>query len=254
MGVTEVSNDGGHIINLILSLDELTNRTLSSPAKQGTGCDPVAAHISGRAAVAKVSQAIDIEELAASLPRRVHAVMDHYAAETPDHVALIDDEMAWSYRELDKHVGEIAHQLSSFGIRAGDRMMIVSENCIPLAALLLAASRLDAWAIVANPRLAPREIDQIRAHSGARRVFFTTAVSKEAAAHAGRLGAEMRTIGPLKAIGITGPKLADCRGARGRGAGTANRRSDVYVGHDRHAEGRDVIAPKSADQRRDDSV
>jgi long-chain acyl-CoA synthetase len=158
--------------------------------------------------VAQVSQAIDIEELAASLPRRLHAVMDHYAAETPDHVALIDDEMAWSYRELDKHVGEIAHQLSSFGIRAGDRMMIVSENCIPLAALLLAASRLDAWAIVANPRLAPREIDQIRAHSGARRVFFTSAVSKEAAAHAERLGAESRTIGPLKAIGVTGLNLA----------------------------------------------
>ena len=52
-------------------------------------------------------------------------------------------------------------------------MIIVSENCIALAALLLAASRIDAWAIVANPRLSPRELDQIRDHSGARRMFFT---------------------------------------------------------------------------------
>src|SRR6516164_2045758 len=35
-----------------------------------------------------------------------------------------------------------------------DRVLIVSENCIPLACLLFAASRLDAWAIVVvNPRL-----------------------------------------------------------------------------------------------------
>ena len=53
-------------------------------------------------------------------------------------------------------------------------MMIVSENCIALAGLLLAASRIDAWAIVANPRLSARELDQIRDHSGARRMFFTT--------------------------------------------------------------------------------
>ena len=46
---------------------------------------------------------------------------------------------------------DIAAALKSLGIRAGDRMIIVSENCIALAALLLAASRIDAWAIVANP-------------------------------------------------------------------------------------------------------
>ena len=80
-------------------------------------------------------------------------------------------------------------------------MIIVSENCIALAALLLAASRIDAWAIVANPRLSPRELDQIRDHSGARRMFFTSEVSKEAAAHAQRYGAEVGPSEPLKAIG-----------------------------------------------------
>ena len=81
--------------------------------------------------------------------------------EAPDQIALIEDGVAWSYRDLDRHVTEIATVLSSLGVRAGDRMMIVSENCIALAGLLLAASRLDAWAIVANPRLSARELDQI---------------------------------------------------------------------------------------------
>lgn len=158
--------------------------------------------------MAEVSQAIDIEEIAASLPRRLHAVMDRYVTETPDHIALIEDGVSWTYRDLDRHVRDVAHSLSSLGVRAGDRMMIVSENCIALAALLLAASRLDAWAIVSNPRLTAREIDQIRDHSGARRLLFTVAVSKEAAAHAERLGAETRKIGPLKEIGVCGLNLA----------------------------------------------
>src|SRR5205085_6691161 len=115
---------------------------------------------------------------------------------------LVEDAATWSYRELHQAVGQIAAALQSFGIRPGDRMMIVSENCIALAGLLLAASRIDAWAIVVNPRLSPRELDQIRDHSGARRVFFTPEVSSEAAAHVQRYGAEIRTLGPLKAIGI----------------------------------------------------
>ena len=92
----------------------------------------------------EVSEAIQIDEVAALLPRRMHAVMDRFVRETPDHIALAEDGSAWSYRELDKHVGELARQLASLGVRAGDRMMIVSENCIALAGLLLAASRLDA--------------------------------------------------------------------------------------------------------------
>jgi len=93
--------------------------------------------------------------------------MDQFAEETPDHPALVEDTVAWSYRELHQAVRKIAEALQSLGIRPGDRMMIVSENCIALAGLLLAASRIDAWAIVVNPRLSPRELDQIRDHSGA---------------------------------------------------------------------------------------
>jgi acyl-CoA synthetase (AMP-forming)/AMP-acid ligase II len=157
----------------------------------------------GRSAVAQVSQAIDIEEVAASLPHRLHAILDQHVAETPDHIALVESGVSWSYRDLDEHVRDIASQLSSLGVRAGDRMMIVSENCIALAAFLFAASRLGAWAIVANPRLTAREIDQIRDHSGARRMFLTTAISKEAAAHATRLGAEINQIGPIEEIGVS---------------------------------------------------
>src|SRR5258705_6854936 len=153
--------------------------------------------------LAKPAEAIDVADILASLPRRIHQVMDQFAENTPDQPALVEDAATWSYRELRDALSQIAAALQALGIRPGDRMMIVSENCIALAGLLLAASRIDAWAIVVNPRLSPRELDQIRDHSGARRVVFTTAVSNEAASHAARYEATIGSIGPPSDIGFS---------------------------------------------------
>src|ERR1700688_4468199 len=129
--------------------------------------------------------------------------MDQFAEHRRDHPALVEDTLTWSYRELHCAVRQIAAALQSLGIRPGDRVMVVSENCIALAGLLLAASRIDAWAIVVNPRLSPRELDQIRDHSGARRALFTVGVSKEGAGPAARYEATVGQIGPLNVdIGV----------------------------------------------------
>ena len=153
--------------------------------------------------MAESSDTIDVDRLAASLPPRLHLVAERHIADAPERIALIEDGRCWTYGELGRNIAEIAEALAELGIRAGDRMIIVSENCIALAALLLAASRIDAWAIVANPRLAAREIDQIRQHSGARLMFLTSGVSKEAAAHAARLGTISRRLGPLEDIAVS---------------------------------------------------
>jgi long-chain acyl-CoA synthetase len=142
------------------------------------------------------------------LPNRIHQVIDPWVTVAPDRMALIDDSATLTYRELDRAVDQTADALRGLGIRAGDRLMIVSENSIALACLLLGASRIDAWAIVANPRLAPRELDQIREHSGARRMVFTARVSEEAAAHAARYEAPERQVGPFRGIGVTAINLA----------------------------------------------
>ncbi|MGY3619483.1 class I adenylate-forming enzyme family protein [Bradyrhizobium sp. USDA 10063] len=166
-----------------------------------------------------LEQAAPAAEILASLPDRIHEVIDRHVAATPDRTALIDDGESLTYRELDRAIGGTADALRALGVRAGDRIMVVSENAIPLACLLLAASRLDAWAIVVNPRLSPRELDQIRDHSGARRAFFTVDVSKEAAAHAARYGAPVQDVGPLYGIGVsalneaTSPEPVEADGA-----------------------------------------
>ena len=116
--------------------------------------------------------------------------------------------------------------------------MIVSENCIALACLLLAASRLDAWAIVVNPRLSPRELDQIRDHSGARRVLFYR--GRFAGGRCPRVALwreRVQDVGPLSASACPRSTRIPRRAGRGGGA-RAGRGTDLHFGHNRHAERR----------------
>ena len=94
-----------------------------------------------------------------------------------------------SFGQLDAAVAEAARRLAEQGLRAGDRLLLVAENSIPVIVLALACSRLDAWLVPVNARLSQREIDTFIEHSGARLTAFTSAVSTDAAAHAQRLGA-----------------------------------------------------------------
>ncbi|HEY0911009.1 MAG TPA: AMP-binding protein, partial [Bradyrhizobium sp.] len=82
-------------------------------------------------------------EILGALPRRIHQVLDRPARELADRPAVIDDGAIWTYRELHQSVGEVAAALRALGVRPGDRMMIVSENCIALAVMLLASSQID---------------------------------------------------------------------------------------------------------------
>ena len=54
-----------------------------------------------------------------------------------------------------------------------------------------------------KPAPSLRELDQIYTHSGARRILITTEISREAAAHAGRLGADLHEIGPFGGVGVS---------------------------------------------------
>ncbi len=90
------------------------------------------------------------------------------------------------YRTLEAAMTDTGAMLHELGIRPGDRVMIVNENSIAAALLFFGASALDAWPALVNARLSAREIDTIADHSGARRLFFTTAQSPEACEHADR--------------------------------------------------------------------
>ena len=79
------------------------------------------------------------------------------------------------------------------GVRPGDRVLVVGENCAALVALLFGIARVDAWPVLVNARLSAREIDAIRDHCSPRRTVYLAHVSAEAAAHAARHGAPSRS-------------------------------------------------------------
>src|SRR6202011_4411713 len=117
-------------------------------------------------------------------------------------------DVTWTYAELAAVVADAALILQLYEVRPGDRVMIVSENSLALVALILAASELDAWSVVVNPRLSAREVDLIREHSGARRVFYTIEVSDAARQHAERHDADIAVLRGLGTLGV-GPLNRD---------------------------------------------
>src|SRR5437762_7371652 len=143
-----------------------------------------------------------ISEIVDTLPVRICDVVERWSESSPDQTALVEATGAWSYRELATVIAQTQAWLADAGIRPGDRVMIVCENCRSFVAILLAAAGLDAWPVLVNARLSAREIDEIRDHCGPRRVFYTTSVPPHASAHAKRHGAMITEVAGLGAVAI----------------------------------------------------
>jgi acyl-CoA synthetase (AMP-forming)/AMP-acid ligase II len=158
---------------------------------------------------------IDVEQLLAGLPSRISAIPRRWADSAPQRNALHDGARHWTYGELAEAVNACTSLLRRLEMRPGDRLMVVGENCVAQIALTFAAASIDAWIVHVNGRLSAREVDQIRDHSGARRVLYTAAVSPEAAAHGARHGAvpvaDVGDESTLAALGVllAGPLNAD---------------------------------------------
>jgi malonyl-CoA/methylmalonyl-CoA synthetase len=94
-----------------------------------------------------------------------------------------------SFAELNQQVVALEEELRSAHVRAGDRVLIVAENCPEQVALILACSRIGAWSCGVNARMAPAELAGFAAQADARCTYYTAAVSDAAAAHALAAGA-----------------------------------------------------------------
>ncbi|QFS81750.1 Long-chain-fatty-acid--CoA ligase [Roseivivax sp. THAF40] len=127
---------------------------------------------------------------------RIHQMVAAHAAARPDAPAMIDaDGTSHDWKGYDAAIDAAADLLVARGVTAGDRVLIVAENCFAVAALVMACSRLDAWALPVNARMSAAEIDRIAAHAEPRVAVYTSAVSKEAALHAQAAGAAAEETG-----------------------------------------------------------
>src|SRR5258708_37753512 len=115
---------------------------------------------------------LEADKILAELPDRISDLIKPFVRQSPDHPALVQGDVTWTYAELAGVISDAALILELYDIRPGDRVMIISENSLALGTLIFALSELDAWAVVVNPRLSAREVDLIPERTGGRPRLF----------------------------------------------------------------------------------
>ena len=117
-------------------------------------------------------------------PTRIHHLFDHRVQEDPDHPFLYLKQGQITLGELAFSVDALESELRQSDVRLGDRVLVVAENCPEHVALILACSRVGAWACGVNARMSASELAGFIAKADARVVYFTSGVSVAASQHA----------------------------------------------------------------------
>ena len=105
-------------------------------------------------------------------PLRISDVVQRWAKDAPEHLAVVEASGSLSYGELAVQIAETRNWLVALGVRAGDRIMLVCENSRSFVVVLLASAALDAWPVLVNARLSPHEVGYIRSHCVPRLVIY----------------------------------------------------------------------------------
>jgi acyl-CoA synthetase (AMP-forming)/AMP-acid ligase II len=122
---------------------------------------------------------------------RLETFLADQVAARPDATAFSDSTgVQWSYADLNAASDALAQVLKGAGVKANDRVLMLSENCTTAVAALFACWKIDAVIIPVNARQTESELKRILRHATPAAVLMTTAVSKDAAAHAERMGAQ----------------------------------------------------------------
>jgi long-chain acyl-CoA synthetase len=143
-----------------------------------------------------------MDRMTSAFPRRITDVLSQWAERLPEHPALVEDRSTWTYSQLLAATEQTNIFLAESGVRPGDRVMIVGENCRAFVALFLATASLGAWPVLASSRLSFSELEGIRAHCGARRMIFTTAGSHQSQELAKLHRAVLENVRLLGSIGL----------------------------------------------------
>ncbi|MEQ6247557.1 long-chain-fatty-acid--CoA ligase [Sulfitobacter sp. HNIBRBA3233] len=89
------------------------------------------------------------------------AVIRHHAETRPDAPALSFKEQTWSFSQLHDASSRAARMLQEQGVRAGDRVAVLTHNRPEYFELILACSKIGAIVAGLNWRLSPVEIAEI---------------------------------------------------------------------------------------------
>ncbi|MEX0285404.1 MAG: AMP-binding protein, partial [Paracoccaceae bacterium] len=118
-----------------------------------------------------------------------HDPIDQQIAERPDALAILDSVgTEWCYADLDRAIADVETVLTGQGLKRGQRVLLLAENCAAAVAVLFACSRQGVAVIPVNARQTAAEVERVKNHAEPALILATTAVSQNAMDHAARLG------------------------------------------------------------------
>ena len=115
---------------------------------------------------------------------RIHHLFDNRVAQAPAHPFLYLTQGVMTLGQLAQQVDLLEAELRQAGVRVGDRVLVAAENCPEHVALVLACSRVGAWACGVNARVTATELAGFADKADARVLYFTVGVSEAARQHA----------------------------------------------------------------------
>jgi fatty-acyl-CoA synthase len=80
------------------------------------------------------------------------------ACRYPNKLALVDGENRYSWKTLNERANRLANGLTELGMRKGDRIAILADNCHHYVELLFATAKLGLIAVCLNYRLSGEQL------------------------------------------------------------------------------------------------
>jgi fatty-acyl-CoA synthase len=118
----------------------------------------------------------------------------HNARRTPDRAALIDEDGAFSYRELDEAAHAVANGLIEKGVKGGDGVAILARNHRWFVIANYGAARVGARIILLNSEFSGPQIKEVSEREGAKVIIYDDEYSKAVSKAEPELG-KLRALG-----------------------------------------------------------
>ena len=146
--------------------------------------------------------------------RREHDLCSHLvqdrAISDSDRMAIRCGLLALSYCDLHAAMVQGVKRLHGFGVRKGDRIIVVAESGFQTIALILALGELETCTLVVNARMPDDELTAIRSSNVHHRMIYCAGDSSAAAAHSTveMVRSEFFLFGPVIVQDVAQPRSA----------------------------------------------
>ena len=84
-----------------------------------------------------------------------------------EKVGLVDDNKAFTYREINRRVNRLSHALRNLGLQRGDKVALMAHNCHQFVEAYFAFAKSGLVIVPINVRLSPEEASHVVNHSDA---------------------------------------------------------------------------------------